>query len=194
MPRCPWAKSELAIPYHDAEWGVPVHEDRVLFEFLTLEAAQAGLSWDTILKKRDGYRTAFHGFDVDRIARYGAGDVKRLMGDASIVRNRLKIESTIANARACLNLREAGRSLDGLLWGFVDGVPIDGKRRAMTDIPAKTAESMAMSKELVRLGFRFVGPTICYALMQAVGMANDHLITCPRHKYVSKLTRVSSRK
>lgn len=182
MPRCPWAITEPAVAYHDEEWGVPVHDDRLLFEFLILEGAQAGLSWITILKKRENYRKAFDGFRAEKIARYDARDVKRLLGDAGIVRNRLKIAATIANAKALLALREETVSLDAYLWSFVGGKPKQNRWRHMADVPARTAESDAMSRDLLRRGFKFVGSTICYALMQATGMVNDHLVTCPRHK------------
>jgi DNA-3-methyladenine glycosylase I len=181
MPRCPWATTEPAIAYHDQEWGVPVHDDRMLFEFLILEGAQAGLSWITILKKRENYRKAFAGFRAEKIARYGAGDVKRLLGDAGIVRNRLKIAATITNAKALLALREELESCDVYLWSFVGGKPMHNRWRSMAEVPARTAESDAMSRDLLRRGFKFVGSTICYALMQATGMVNDHLVTCPRH-------------
>jgi DNA-3-methyladenine glycosylase I len=180
MPRCPWAVTELAVAYHDEEWGVPVHDDRMLFEFLILEGAQAGLSWMTILKKRRNYRKAFDGFRAEKIARYGGRDVKRLLRDAGIVRNRLKIAATIENAKAFLTLREE-RTFDAYLWSFVGGKPIQNRWRSVADVPARTAESGAMSRDLLRRGFKFVGSTICYALMQATGMVNDHLVTCPRH-------------
>ena len=173
---------DLYRSYHDEEWGVPLHDERALFEFLVLEGAQAGLSWITILRKRENYRRAFDGFDVGQIARYGARDVARLMRDAGIVRNRLKIESAIANARAALALHEQGGSLDGLLWQFVDGRPRVNRWRTLAEVPAETPASAAMSKELKRRGFRFVGPTICYSHMQATGMVNDHLVSCPRHQ------------
>jgi DNA-3-methyladenine glycosylase I len=181
MPRCPWATVEPSIAYHDEEWGVPLHDDRMLFEFLILEGAQAGLSWITILKKRANYRKAFHGFRAEKIARYGARDVKRLLGDAGIVRNRLKIAATITNAKAFLALREEFGSFDVYLWGFVGGKPKQNRWRSMSQVPTRTAESDAMSRDLLRRGFKFVGSTICYALMQATGMVNDHLVTCPRH-------------
>src|SRR4030088_813305 len=181
MPRCLWATTEPNITYHDEEWGVPVHDDRVLFEFLILEGAQAGLSWTTILKKRDNYRKAFDGFSAEKIARYGARDVRRLLGDAGIVRNRLKIAATIQNAKAFLAVREEFGSFDVYLWSFVGGKPIQNRWRTMAEVPARTAESDAMSRDLMRRGFKFVGATICYALMQATGMVNDHLVTCPRH-------------
>jgi DNA-3-methyladenine glycosylase I len=181
VPRCPWATVEPNITYHDQEWGVPVHDDRVLFEFVILEGAQAGLSWTTILKKRENYRKAFHGFDAKRIARYGDRDVERLLGDAGIVRNRLKIAATIQNAKAFAAVREEFGSFDAYLWSFVGGKPMQNRWRNMADVPAKTAESDAMSRDLLRRGFKFVGSTICYALMQATGMVNDHLVTCSRH-------------
>ena len=181
MPRCPWATTELAIAYHDEEWGVPVHDDRRLFEFLILEGAQAGLSWITILKKRENYRKAFDGFRAERIARYDARDVKRLLGDTGIVRNRLKIAATIQNAKAFLATREELGGFDAYLWSFVGGKPIQNRWRRMAEVPARSAASDAMSRDLLRRGFKFVGSTICYALMQATGMVNDHLVTCPRH-------------
>jgi DNA-3-methyladenine glycosylase I len=184
MKRCPWATAEPNITYHDEEWGVPVHDDRLLFEFLILEGAQAGLSWTTILKKRDNYRKAFDGFRAEKIARYGARDVKRLLGDAGIVRNRLKIAAAIGNARMFLAVRKEFGTFDAYLWSFVSGKPIQNRRRRMAGVPARTAQSDAMSRDLQRRGFKFVGSTICYALMQATGMVNDHLVTCPRHAQV----------
>lgn len=184
MPRCPWATIEPAITYHDEEWGVPVHEDRILFEFLILEGAQAGLSWITILKKRENYRKAFDGFRADKIARYGVRDVRRLLGDTGIVRNRLKIAATIQNAKALLTLQEE-TTFDAYLWNFVGGQPKQNRRRHLSDVPARTAESDAMSRDLLKRGFKFAGSTICYALMQATGMVNDHLVTCPRHTELS---------
>jgi DNA-3-methyladenine glycosylase I len=181
MPRCPWATTEPNITYHDNEWGVPVHDDRLLFEFLILEGAQAGLSWTTILKKRENYRKAFDGFRPEKIARYGARDVKRLLGDAGIVRNRLKITAAIENAKRFLAVRSEFKTFDAYLWGFVSGKPIQNRWRRMADVPARTTESDAMSRDLQRRGFKFVGSTICYALMQATGMVNDHLVTCRRH-------------
>lgn len=178
--RCTWCLgNDLYLRYHDEEWGVPSHDDRHLFEMLILEGAQAGLSWLTILKKRDNYRRAYHDFDAKRIARYGEKDVERLMSDAGIVRNRLKVAASIQNARATLAVQKEFGSLDAFLWQFVNGKPIQNRRRAMSDIPARTAESDAMSKALLKRGFKFVGSTICYAFMQAVGMVNDHLVTCP---------------
>ncbi|MGE5791986.1 MAG: DNA-3-methyladenine glycosylase I [Bacteroidota bacterium] len=186
--RCPWCLGSAEyVRYHDEEWGVPVHDDRLLFEFLILEGAQAGLSWSTILAKRDHYRRAFDGFDASRVARYGARDVARLMGDAGIVRNRLKIQAAIENARAALAIAERHGSLDAYLWRFVDGRPRQHRRRGPRQVPARTAVSDALSKDLRQRGFRFVGSTICYAFMQAVGMVNDHLVTCFRHREVGSL-------
>lgn len=179
--RCPWARTEPNVTYHDKEWGVPVHNDRKLFEFLILEGAQAGLSWTTILSKRGNYRKAFDGFRADKIARYRGQDVKRLLADAGIVRNRLKIAAAIQNAKAFLAVREEFGSFDDYLWSFVGGKPKQNRWRRMAHVPARTPESEAMSRDLVKRGFKFVGSTICYALMQAVGMVNDHLVTCPRH-------------
>ncbi len=189
MPRCPWAATEPAITYHDKEWGVPVHDDRMLFEFLILEGAQAGLSWITILKKRENYRKAFDRFRAEEIARYGARDAQRLLGDAGIVRNRLKIAATIENAKMFLAAREEFGNFDAYLWSFVGGKPIQNRLRSMAEVPARTAESDAMSRDLVQRGFKFVGSTICYALMQATGMVNDHLVTCPRHAELSGVRR-----
>lgn len=180
MPICPWASREPETSYHDQEWGVPVHDDRVLFEFITLEGAQAGLSWSTILKKRDGYRKAFCGWDIQSIARLNSRSVDRLVQDPSIVRHRGKIESTISNAKAALKVIESHGSLDAYLWQFVDGEPIVNQFRTQQEVPAKTKQSDVMSKQLKRDGFKFVGSTICYAFMQGVGMVNDHLVSCPR--------------
>ena len=182
--RCPWAPEAdpLYVRYHDEEWGVPSHDDRHLFEMLVLEGAQAGLSWSTILRKREGYRRAFAGWDVDRIARFTEADVERLMGEPAIVRNRAKIESAITNAKAAIDVRDEHGSLGPYLWGFVDSVPIRNGWRTLDEIPAETAESRAMSKDLKRRGFRFVGPTTAYAFMQAVGMVNDHLVDCFRYR------------
>jgi DNA-3-methyladenine glycosylase I len=191
MPRCPWARVEPNITYHDEEWGVPVHSDRILFEFLILEGAQAGLSWTTILNKRENYRKAFDGFRADRIARYRARDVKRLLNDAGIVRNRLKIAAAIQNANAFLSVRKEFGSFDAYLWSFVGGKTKQNRWRSMGQVPARTVESDAMSCDLLRRGFKFAGSTICYALMQATGMVNDHLVTCPRH---AELRRVRPRK
>lgn len=186
--RCPWCGTDpLYVSYHDQEWGVPVHDDRRLFEMLVLDGAQAGLSWITILRKRENYREAFHEFDPERIARYGARDIQRLMTNPGIVRNRMKIESAIRNARALLRLRETAGGLDGFLWRFVDGVPRQNRWRRLTEVPARTAESDAMSRALKTAGFNFVGSTICYAFMQAAGLVNDHLAGCFRHAEVRRL-------
>jgi DNA-3-methyladenine glycosylase I len=188
--RCPWAGDDaLYIEYHDTEWGVPSHDDRHLFEMLNLEGAQAGLSWITILRKRDHYRRAFANWDAARIARFSEKAVARLMADAGIVRNRLKIRATISNAKAFLKVREEFGSFDRHLWRFVDGAPIQNRRRAMSNVPACSRESDALSRDLKRRGFRFVGSTICYAFMQAVGMVNDHLVTCFRHAEVGRRAR-----
>jgi DNA-3-methyladenine glycosylase I len=189
--RCAWVpeRDPLYLAYHDEEWGVPSHDERHLFELLVLEGAQAGLSWATILHKREGYRGAFARFDVVRVARFRPRDVERLFGDPGIVRNRLKIESAVANARATI---EVG-GLDELLWSFVDGAPIVNGWRTLAEIPAETAESRALSKELKRRGFRFVGPTICYALMQAAGLVNDHVTSCFRYAEVSRFGGPESR-
>jgi len=180
--RCAWVSADpLVIAYHDEEWGKPVHDDRLLFEFLTLEGAQAGLSWTTILRKREGYRDAFDRFDVAKVAAYDDRRIEELLHNPNIVRNRRKIESTISNARAVLDVQKELGSFDSYLWGFVGGRPIDGRRQRMSDIPSMTVESQRMSADLLARGFRFVGPTICYALMQAVGMANDHTVDCYRY-------------
>ena len=181
MPRCPWAISEPNLTYHDEEWGVPVHDDRKLFEFLILEGAQAGLSWTTILNKRNNYRKAFDGFRAEKMARYGPRDVKRLLADPGIVRNRLKIAAAIQNAKAFLVVRKQFGSFDVYLWSFVGGKPQQNRWRKMGQVPTRTPESDAMSLDLSRRGFKFVGSTICYALMQATGMVNDHVVSCPRH-------------
>lgn len=181
--RCPWAASgPLEAAYHDREWGVPVHDDRILFEFLVLEAAQAGLSWSTILKKRDGYRLAYDGFDPQRVARYGARRLRVLLGNPGIVRNRLKLEASVTNARRFLEVQEAFGSFDAYLWRFTDGATLVNRWRSPRQVPARTELSEMLSKDLRKRGFRFVGGTICYAFMQAVGMVNDHLITCFRHR------------
>lgn len=179
--RCPWAHGDQYVEYHDVEWGVPVHDNRLLFEFLILEGAQAGLSWSTILKKRENYRGAFDMFDPTVVAKYGRKKQTALLNNAEIVRNRLKITSAIDNAKAFLAVQNEFGSFDKFIWGFVGGVPLQNARKAMKDVPARTPESDAMSKELKRRGFRFVGSTICYAFMQAVGMVNDHLVECFRH-------------
>jgi DNA-3-methyladenine glycosylase I len=182
VTRCEWAGSDPAmVAYHDEEWGVPSRDERHLFELLTLEGAQAGLSWSTILRKRAGYRQAFAGFDAEAVARFGPHDVERLLGDAGIVRNRLKIESTIANAQAVLVVREERGSFAEYLWEFVGGTPLRGGWERLSDLPTETPESRTMSKELKRRGFRFVGPTVCYAFMQAVGLVDDHVTSCFRY-------------
>lgn len=179
--RCGWANGELMIRYHDEEWGVPVHDDRALFEFLILEGAQAGLSWSTILNKRENYRRAFDGFDASCIARYDQRQIKQLLADAGIVRNRLKIAAAVENAKAFLRVQEKFGSFDKYIWQFVGGRPRVNGPRSLKQVPARTAESDAMSKDLKRGGFKFVGSTICYAFMQAVGMVNDHVRTCFRY-------------
>lgn len=183
IKRCGWCGTDpLYVAYHDNEWGVPVHNDRKLLEMLILEGAQAGLSWLTILKKRDNYRQAFHQFDPERITRYGDRDIERLLQDPGIVRNRLKIEAAIRNARGYLQIRDEHGSFSNYLWAFVDNTPIINNRESLTDIPARTSTSGRMSKALKKRGFNFVGPTICYAFMQAVGMVNDHTTDCFRYK------------
>jgi DNA-3-methyladenine glycosylase I len=183
--RCGWAKTALSIPYHDDEWGVPVHDDRLLFEFLILEGAQAGLSWETVLKKRDRYREVFDHFDAEKVARYADDKVQALLADPGIIRNRLKVAATIQNAKAYLSVREEFGSFDAYLWQFVDGAPRINACQSLTDIPAKTSQSDTMSKDLKRRGFKFVGSTICYAMMQAVGMVNDHTVDCFRYSELS---------
>lgn len=179
--RCHWADDELSIPYHDKEWGVPQHRDRVLFEFLILEGAQAGLSWDTILRKRDNYRKAFEGFDPVRVARYGHGKMQALLRDPGIIRNQLKVASAVQNAQAFLAVQKEFGSFDKYIWQFVGGKPIVNRRRSLGEVPARTPESDAMSKALRKRGFNFVGSTICYAFMQAIGMVNDHWMKCFRY-------------
>ncbi len=186
MKRCTWATNELSVRYHDEEWGVPVHDDRMLFEFLILEGAQAGLSWDTILKKRGSYREAFDNFDASAIARYGKRKAGQLLGNPGIVRNRLKVASAIGNAKAFLAVQTEFGSFDAYIWQFVDGRPKRNKWRSISQIPASTPESDAMSKDLKRRGFNFVGSTICYAFMQAVGMVNDHTVDCFRYKQLAR--------
>ena len=186
VTRCAWARTEPNITYHDTEWGVPLHDDQRLFEFLILEGAQAGLSWETILKKRDAYRTAFDDFDPERVARYTAKKIERLMADAGIVRNRLKIESSVSNARAFLAVRKDAGSFDAYIWQFVGGKPRVNTVRKLGDVLASTPQSDAMSKDLKKRGFRFVGTTICYAFMQATGMVNDHATDCFRYREVGR--------
>ncbi|OGR19586.1 MAG: DNA-3-methyladenine glycosylase [Desulfobacterales bacterium GWB2_56_26] len=187
--RCGWCGDDpLYVAYHDHDWGVPVHDDRKLFEMFVLEAAQAGLSWLTILRKRENYRKAFEGFDMQRVAGYTDADVARLLADPGIVRNRLKIGAAIKNARAALDVMEEFGSLDSYLWRFVDGVPLQNARKSLAEIPARTHESDLMSKDLKKRGFSFVGSTICYALMQSVGMVNDHLVDCFRYEETRRLS------
>jgi DNA-3-methyladenine glycosylase I len=188
MQRCPWCEGfDLYRHYHDTEWGVPLRDDQALFELLILEGAQAGLSWSTVLKKRETYRIAFDHFSPENIAQYGDDKVAELLANPGIIRNRLKIAATIGNAKACLALKARGQSLSGFLWQFVDGQPIQNARHTMADVPVKTPVSDAMSKALLKAGFKFVGSTICYAFMQAAGMVNDHLVTCPRYAEVQAL-------
>ncbi len=183
MKRCEWAnRGDPEKSYHDNEWGVPIHDDRSLFEFLILEGAQAGLSWSTILKKREGYRKAFDNFDARKISKYSKTDISRLLHDSEIIRNKLKISATVTNARAFLQLQKEFGSFDNYIWQFVNGKPIRNSWKKITDIPSSTPESDAMSKDLRRRGFKFVGTTICYAFMQAVGMVNDHVVSCFRYK------------
>ncbi|HEX9638955.1 MAG TPA: DNA-3-methyladenine glycosylase I, partial [Acidobacteriota bacterium] len=185
--RCGWSGSDpLYIDYHDREWGVPLHEDKKLFEFVILEGAQAGLSWITILRKRDNYRRAFDRFDPEKVARYDRRKIRKLLADPGIIRNRLKIESAISNARAYLALQEEFSSFDAYMWRFVDGRPIQNAWKTLRQLPARTAVSDRLSKDLKQRGFKFVGSTICYAHMQAVGMVNDHLVSCFRHREVRR--------
>ena len=188
--RCHWATNELNIPYHDGEWGVPLHDDRALFELLILEGAQAGLSWDTVLMKRARYREVFEGFDVAKVARYDKKKVRELLKDAGIIRNRLKIASTISNAQAFVKVQEEFGSFDAYIWRFVGGKPKRNAWKTHKRLPAKTAESDAMSKDLKKRGFRFVGSTICYAFMQATGMVNDHLVECYRYSEILGKSRL----
>lgn len=189
LTRCGWVSDDpLYLAYHDEEWGVPVHDDRKLFEMLILEGAQAGLSWITILRRRESYREAFDGFDPERIARYTPKKIEKLLQDPGIIRNRLKVEGTVRNARAFLDLRDEAGSLDAFLWRFVGGKPIQNRWEGLSQVPPESAESKAMSKELRRRGFTFVGPTILYAFMQAVGMVNDHTLGCFRHREVKRLS------
>jgi DNA-3-methyladenine glycosylase I len=186
LTRCGWVPEQdpLYVAYHDEEWGVPSHDDRHLFELLVLEGAQAGLSWSTILNKREGYKKAFAGFDPESVARFGARDMKRLLGDAGIVRHKGKIEAAIANAQAVLAVQEELGGFDIYVWSFVGGSPIENRFRSLGELPAETAESAAMSKDLKRRGFRFVGPTTCYSFMQATGLVNDHTVDCFRYREV----------
>jgi DNA-3-methyladenine glycosylase I len=186
MKRCGWATNELAVHYHDTEWGVPMHDDRGLFEFLILEGAQAGLSWDTILRKRENYRKAFDNFDPARVAKYSDAKCARLLQNDGIIRNRLKVASAVRNAKAFLTVQKEFGSFDAYIWAFVNGAPINGRRRELSEVPAKTEISDALSKDLKKRGFNFVGSTIMYAFMQATGMANDHLVSCYRYKEIGK--------
>jgi len=186
--RCEWARTESEILYHDQEWGVPNRDEHHLFEMLTLEGAQAGLSWSTILNKREGYRKLFKKFDPKKVAKFTQDDIERLMLDASIVRNRLKIESTVNNAKAILELYKQGTTFSELMWSYVDDTPMVNRYKALKDLPAQTELSKFISKDLKKRGFRFVGPTVLYAMMQACGMVNDHTTNCPRHKDCSKLS------
>lgn len=194
MKRCTWASNELNIPYHDTEWGVPVHDDGTFFEFLILEGAQAGLSWDTILRKREAYRLAFDNFDAAKVAKYSEARQAKLLLNDGIIRNRLKIASAVRNAKAFLAVQNEFGSFDKYIWGFVDGKPLDNKLKSHSDVPAKTEISDAISKDLKKRGFNFVGSTIMYAFMQATGMVNDHLTSCFRYKDVARETREKTRK
>lgn len=187
--RCPWGDSDddLMREYHDREWGVPIHDDRKIFEFLVLEGAQAGLSWATVLRKRENYRRAFKGFDPRRVASFDSIDVERLLLDSGIIRNRRKIESAILNAKAFLRIRKEHSSFDSYMWSFVGGRPIRNRWRSLSQIPVTTPESKTMSSDLLKRGFRFVGPTICYSHMEAVGMVNDHIVGCFRHKEIDRM-------
>ena len=187
LARCEWATHPLAVRYHDDEWGVPVHDDRTLFEFLILEGAQAGLSWDTILRKRERYREVFDGFDPAAVARYDERKVELLLADPGIVRNRAKVAAAIFNARAALKVQAEFGTLDAYCWRFVDGQPVTGAWHSLADLPASTPISEAMSKDLRKRGFKFVGPTICYAFMQAIGMVNDHVVGCFRYEQIRRL-------
>ena len=182
IQRCPWAVDELYAAYHDTEWGVPLHEDQELFEFLVLEGAQAGLSWHTVLKKRENYRVAFNQFDPEKVAHYTAAKVARLLSNPGIIRNKLKVAAAIHNAKAFLRVQEEFGSFDAYIWRFVDGRPIINHWRSLKELPARTKESESLSRDLIQRGFKFVGPTTCYAHMQATGMVNDHLLSCFRHR------------
>ena len=187
LSRCFWATSELMIPYHDQEWGVPQHDDNVLFEFLILEGAQAGLSWSTILAKRDAYRKAFSNFNPQKVAKYDNEKLSELLANSGIVRNRLKIESAVRNARAFLEIQKQFGSFDRYIWQFVGGKPMNNKLKPGGSLPAQTPESVSMSKDLLKRGFNFVGPTVCYAFMQAVGMVNDHMVNCFRYNEIRRM-------
>jgi DNA-3-methyladenine glycosylase I len=187
LNRCEWARAELDIRYHDEEWGVPVHDDRKLLEYIVLDGAQAGLSWSTILKKREGYRALFENFEPEKVARFTPKRIAKLLTDPRIVRNRLKVESAVTNARAFLKVQREFGSFDAYIWQFVNGRPIVNKWKSIREVPAKSPESDAMSKDLMRRGFRFVGSTICYAFMQAAGMVNDHTVDCFRYREVQRI-------
>jgi DNA-3-methyladenine glycosylase I len=189
--RCEWATTEAGITYHDTEWGVPLHDDRALFELLILEGAQAGLSWSTILNKRAGYRRAFDNFDARRVARYDARKVRQLLANTEIVRNTLKVKAAIKNAQEFLGVQEEFGSFDAYIWQFVGGRPLQNARRSIREVPARTVESDAMSKDLAKRGFKFVGSTICYAFMQATGMVNDHVVGCFRYREISQSQRTA---
>jgi DNA-3-methyladenine glycosylase I len=191
-PRCQWANTDLSIVYHDAEWGVPCHDDRALFELLILEGAQAGLSWSTILNKRTGYRRAFDNFDPRRVARYDSRKVKQLLANPEIVRNRLKIAASIRNAEAYIDVQKEFGSFDAYVWRFVGARPVQNARRSLREVPARTPESDAMSKDLLKRGFKFVGSTICYAFMQATGMVNDHVVECFRYREIKRAVSSSA--
>ena len=190
--RCNWARKAINIPYHDEEWGVPVHDDRTWFEFLTLEGAQAGLSWDTILQKRQRYREVFAGFEPRKVARFDSQSVRRLLADPGIVRNKLKIHSTISNAKAFLQVQEEFGSFDAFIWRLAGGAPIQNQWKTHRNVPAKTPLAITISKDLLKRGFRFVGPTICYAMMQATGIVNDHLVNCFRYAALSDSGRAGN--
>lgn len=186
MPRCPWATIELAISYHDEEWGVPVHDDNIHFEFLILEGAQAGLSWSTILRKREGYRKAFAGFDPGKVSRFTESKIEKILLDPGVVRNRLKVRAAVSNASHFLKIQKEFGQFDNYIWGFVNGTPIVNKWKTLSEVPATSKESDALSRDLIKRGFKFVGSTVIYAHMQACGLINDHLVTCWRHKLVSR--------
>ncbi len=194
MKRCEWPKNELALKYHDEEWGVPLHDDGKLFEFVVLEGAQAGLSWDTILRKREAYRRAFDDFDVTKVARYTDKRIEKLLQNDGIIRNRLKIKSAVTNAKAFMRVQDEFGSFDKYIWGFLDGKPIVNKWRESSQIPATSSASDTISKDMKQRGFSFVGPTIIYAHMQATGMVNDHLVSCFRYKEIARETHESTRK
>lgn len=194
MKRCLWPKNDLAIKYHDEEWGVPLHDDRRLFEFIVLDAAQAGLSWDTVLKKRENYRKAFDGFDPERIALYGEAKLEALLNDPGIIRNRLKVQSAVHNARAFLKVQEEFGTFDAYIWRFVDGKTIVNEWREQRELPASTPQSDTMSKDLKSRGFKFVGTTICYAFMQAAGLVDDHLLHCFRRTAAPKSPEIAAKK